>query len=664
MTHAPMTRSASAAAPDAHPAPAASIWSPQQLRVWRPAEKITVSQWAARHRIVTEGQYLGPWTNEYAPYLREPMDTWCLPHVRKVILRFAPQTGKTQIALNCLGYAIDMAPGPAMYIMPTEAKAKDFGNGKLDALIRKTPRLAALLSPRSDDTTTLQIRFIHGMRLMVAWANSPAALSSESIEYLFFDETDKYDVFSGRESDPISLGEVRTTAYPYTKKIMYFSTPESETGVISRAVENEADVVMEYYARCPVCGHLQVMIFENIHWPATIRDPRTMERNRYARYECESCKFLWDDNQRNVAVAQGEWRPRLSESGPILRPISVAYVLPAWYSRNTSLSDSAAAYLRGLHDMSKKMAFVTQHKAEPWKLVVQTSSEVEILKAKTDLPPQVVPDEAVALTLGVDAQKSGFWFVVRAWARDYTSWLIHYGELQDWSEIEEMIFRKTYLRRSDPGSALPIWRAAIDTGGTDTGLGISMTEAAYWWLVTNVPKAVSQGRGIWGTKGASHTIPGAFKLGEELLKTPSGKRLPHWLRLVLIDTQFMKDQYHFHLNQAANADPRGAYLHAETGKDYVRQILAEEKRKNRKGVEEWVRIRQDNHLLDAEILAMSLAHYQWPGGGVNLVSRPYQPGSSPATPGTQQTGRRVISQGSRDPARSAQDFKRPSWTDR
>lgn len=618
------------------------LWTPEQQRVWQAPEKITVSQWAERYRIVTEGQSLGPWTNSYAPYLVGPMDTWCQPHVRKVILRFAPQTGKTQIALNCLGYVIDQDPGPAMYIMPTESKSKDFGSGKLADLVRKTPRLAALISPYTNDTTTLQIRFIHGMRLMVAWSNSPAALSSESIEYLFFDETDKYEEFSGRESDPITLGEVRTTAFPHTKKIMYFSTPVSETGIISRAVDNEADVVMDYFVRCPICTHMQTMIFENIRWPDNIRDPRTMERHRYARYECESCKFRWDDYQRNHAVSGGEWRARLTEGEPITRPIAVAFHLPAWYSRNTSLSDSAAAFLRGLHDLSKKMAFVTQHKAEPWKLVIQTSSEVEILKARTELPPQTLPDDAIAVTMGVDVQKYGFWFVVRAWARDYTSWLIHYGELATWEEVEDMIFSRSYPRVSDPTKGLSIWRTAIDTGGTDTGLGLSMTESAYWWLVKNVPKARVSGRGIYGTKGSSHSIPGIFKTGEELLKAPSGKKLPVWLRLILIDTHMMKDLYHYHLNQAANADLQGAYLHAETGKDYVRQILAEEKRKNRKGIEEWVRIRQDNHLLDAEILALGLAHYQWPGGGVNLLSRQSHEDTTVAPPANV---RRVLSRG-------------------
>ena len=39
----------------------------------------------------------------------------------------------------------------------------------------------------------------------------------------------------------------------------------------------------------------------------------------------------------------------------------------------------------------------------------------EILAACCGLPPQTVPEQAVALSCGIDVQLSGFWFVVRVW---------------------------------------------------------------------------------------------------------------------------------------------------------------------------------------------------------------------------------------------------------
>ena len=254
--------------------------------------------------------------------------------------------------------------------------------------------------------------------------------------------------------------------------------------------------------------------------------------------------------------------------------------------------------------------------------------KAEILKARCDLPPQTVPEAAVALTCGIDVQKYGFWFAVRAFARDYTSWLIHYGQLAEWSDIEQLIYERSYPIRNDPTRTMKIWRAGLDTGGSESALDVSSTEMTYFWLVKNVPRAASMGINIFGTKGASRAIAGTFKLGEELLKSPSGRRLPAWLRLVLIDTHQMKDNYHYHIQQAIDGSPQGAYLHSAPDAEYntyIKHILAEEKRKDRKGVEEWIKLNNENHLLDCEILAMGLAHYQWPSGGNNIYQRSTQP---------------------------------------
>jgi phage terminase large subunit GpA-like protein len=94
--------------------------SERERRILAGQEHLTVSQWAERHRIVTTGHAQGLWKNETTPYLVEPMDTWNAPWVRHIILCFAPQIGKTSVALNCLLYSLDQDPGPAMYLMPDE----------------------------------------------------------------------------------------------------------------------------------------------------------------------------------------------------------------------------------------------------------------------------------------------------------------------------------------------------------------------------------------------------------------------------------------------------------------------------------------------------------------------------------------------------------------
>ena len=93
-----------------------------------------------------------------------------------------------------------------------------------------------------------------------------------------------------------------------------------------------------------------------------------------------------------------------------------------------------------------------------------------------------------------------------------------------------------------------------------------------------------------------------------------------------------------------------AYLHSETDRHYARQILAEEKRLNEKGVEEWVQTRRDNHLLDCECLAMIVADPKWPTGGIHLLRE--------RTPAHRE---RIAKPDEADRRKSIQNFARPSW---
>lgn len=249
------------------------------------------------------------------------------------------------------------------------------------------------------------------------------------------------------------------------------------------------------------------------------------------------------------------------------------------------------------------------------------------MRARADLAPQVVPETALVLTCGVDVQKYGIWFLIRAWAAVFTSWLIHYGFLADWVDLEEILFKTEYPQEGTERK-LRIWRAGVDTGGGEGGQGVSKTEETYFWLRRN---AVGRGCRVWGTKGSSSPLAGKIHVGKQLDKTPSGRPIPGGLQLIFLDTGKLKDTFHFRLQQAIESNSQtaetalhqAAYLHAETNYEYVTHILAEEKRRDRKkGTEEWVQVGRENHLLDCEIIAHAHADPEWPGGGVNLIRPP------------------------------------------
>lgn len=94
-------------------------------------------------------------------------------------------------------------------------------------------------------------------------------------------------------------------------------------------------------------------------------------------------------------------------------------------------------------------------------------------------------------------QKGNFYYVVRAWAPDLTSWLIQYGTLSTWKDVEDLVFN-TRFSVQDSTETKGIFRAALDTGGgVNADNDWSRTEEAYEWLRDN-----SRGV-ICGIKGSS-----------------------------------------------------------------------------------------------------------------------------------------------------------------
>lgn len=167
---------------------------------------------------------------------------------------------------------------------------------------------------------------------------------------------------------------------------------------------------------------------------------------------------------------------------------------------------------------------------------------------------------------------------------------------------------------------------------------MTMTERIYYYLISRRGK---NGLALWGTKGASRPLPGMLQLGNAIISTPSGKKLPAALRILSIDTSKAKDQFHYRLGLSSKDDtrhlPGAAFLHSATGADYAEQILAERKQVTEKNTEEWVNPhKRPNHLFDAEILCAACVEMEFPGGGLRLIGTP-QPG--------QAQGRRIINKG-------------------
>jgi phage terminase large subunit GpA-like protein len=579
-------------------------FSRPERKVYRKRKAIPVSEWCERHRVVTMSSLPGPWRNEVAQYLAGIMDASFFPSVRDITLCKAPQTGGSEAVNNCIAYAADRAPGPALYVYPDELTARENCQDRITPMFTSSARLQGLMSGRDDDAGALKLK-LASMPIYMAWSRSASRLANKPIRYGVNDETDKYQDSFKSETDPLSLTEARLTTFRWSSKWWKISSPTVESGYIWQSML-AAQVIFEYVTVCPYCAGHQVMIFGDkktpggIRWPEDNRDPDAIELRELAWYECEHCRAPWNDYQRDKAVRAGYWRARgdgreLFAYLEAERPRKIAFHLPGWLSTFVSLSKVAAAFLRCKPDgknlnRNAHKNFYNTFKAEPFLETHQEREEDKILALCDDRPRGLVPSgNRVACLLGTaDTQDNGFYYKIRGWGYglEQESWLIREGFVDSFEALEQVFWHDEY--RDAAGKQYVLHFCAIDAMG-------HRTKEVYDWCRVRKGKIVPlKGEERMATPFSWSTIdtyPG------------TKKAIPGGVQLLRINTNYFKDNLATKL-EIFPADPGAWHLHKDYTSDWAQQMCVEFV--NAKGSWECPEGKA-NHAFDIEVYGLALA---------------------------------------------------------
>ena len=543
------------------------------LAAMKPPERLTVSQWADRYRVLSEIDSASPgkFRTAQTPYLREVMDAVNENWAQDLTLCGGAQIGKTTLEQNIIGYCVAQDPGPMLIVYPTKDLAKFYSEKRLQPLFRLSPALAELYDERH--SKDLELTF-PSMYIALTGANSAADLSSRPVRYVIFDEIDKFPKWTGEEAGPLELAEERTKTF-YNKKIIKVSTPTLKTGNIWQGWLN-ADVRKKYYVPCPECGEYQTLEFKQIKWP---QDADSNQAREMAQYECKFCKARIDSRKKPEMLRGGEWRAISTTKG---KPRKLAYHLNSIYSPWLTFGDVAAKFLECKDEPSLLMNFINSWLAEPWEdKSSRLKSDVVMTKAlpydKGRMPPT-----AQLLTVGVDVQLDHFYYSVRAWGPHMTSWLVDWGKVYTWPDIETVIYRD-YADMN--GEIHNVNLACIDSGYN--------TDEVYAFCAHHMEVAVP-------TKGASRPLKTRYT-SSILDKSQVG----FGLLLYEMDTNQMKNFIASRMGIDPGA-PGSWNVYRDIEREYADQICSEQRveKKDKKGrtsiVWEKIGSHTANHLLDCE----------------------------------------------------------------
>ncbi len=430
-----------------------------------PRKAMRVSEWAARHRILSSkgSAEPGAWRNERNPLLVEIMDCFSARStVRDVVAMLPIQFGKSEIECNILGYTMAENPGPVIVALPSEVSLNKWIDQKLNPLVDETPAVRRVLTSLNSREASNRRAFkdFLGGQLYLEHAGNPVRLKSTSAMLVMCDEFSSFATSLKTGDDPGEMIDGRTSAFPGKYKRLKVGTPE----IIGRCRISELYAKSDrrrWHVPCPDCGHEQPLEWSGLHWTPD---------GQHTWYACRECGVVIEEHQKTQMIARGRWvaeNPEATIRGYhancLYYPMGLG---PRW-------SELAALWREAQGDPAKLKTFINDRLAEPWEDPAMRTVKFNVIADRAEpVPRNPVPHWVLAITVGVDTQDNRLAVHVLGWGRGMCCWPIDYVELpgdpandEVWAALTDLLNRQ--IERAD-GALLRVDASAQDMLGHRT----------------------------------------------------------------------------------------------------------------------------------------------------------------------------------------------------
>lgn len=437
------------------------------LSGFKPPEDLTVSQWAERHRRLSSETAAEPgrWRNMRTPYLRDIMDAFCDPKVRRLVVVAASQVGKSEAINNMLAYVIDQDPGSILFVHPTTIDAKDYSKLRIAPMVRDCPTLRTkVAAPKSRDSgnTVLQKTYPGGI-LTLCGSTEAHALASKPIRYVFGDERDRWAKSAGDEGDPWKLAMARQTTF-YNAKAVEVSTPTIK-GASPIANSYNEGTMERWKSQCPHCGEYHEITWEDIRYEyeeTEVNHQRVFKVTKVF-YMCPGCACVSDELTMKRQPAKWEAdNPTAYENG--VRSFWLNAFVSQWKSWESIVLD----FLQAQGDSRKMQVVYNTVFGKLWENRGDLEDEEGLLQRREEYPAQL-PEGVLVLTCGIDTQDDRLEYEVVGYGHFDESWGIEKGIIMGrpdsdevWAALDDVL-DKTYL--FEDGLGLKISISFQDEGG-------------------------------------------------------------------------------------------------------------------------------------------------------------------------------------------------------
>lgn len=429
------------------------------LRTVAPPEKLTISQWADKYRMLSgeSSARKGPWYT--AAYQREPMDAISDMETETVVLMWSSQTGKSDVQNNVIGYYTHIEPSPIMMVQPSLEKAKEYSKDRVGPMYRDSPALATLVNEgkRQGGSNTVLYKSFPGGRINFAGANSPESLASKPIRIVLADEIDRFPASAGKEGNPVDLVTVRQETFPDRKRILVSTPTIKGASEIEKFYESSS--MEQWMVPCPSCNEYQTFTQAKMKFEYN----KETRECTHIDMACEYCGALHSENEwKKDYENRGKWVARVENKK--VR----GFHLNAFASSFVTWKHIISKFLKAKNDEESLKVYINTSLAESWEPKTEAMDH-EVLMSRAEHYEYDVPDGVKILTCAIDTQDDRFEVEVQGWGAGYENWHIDYKVIHGdpkqpeiWKKLDEYISQRF---EGKDGRMFPISITLMDSGG-------------------------------------------------------------------------------------------------------------------------------------------------------------------------------------------------------
>lgn len=488
----------------------------------RPPERLTVAEAAEKYRKLNNpGAYVGPWLNDTAPYLVEPMNELNSHKFTAEIFVGPAQSGKTDLFLNWMMHTALCDPADMMLIEKSQANARDFSITRLNRLYRHTPQVGECRTPGRQMQNVYDTQFKAGWILRLAWPTINE-LTGKAIPRLWLTDYDRMPQDVDGEGSPFDLARKRATTY----RSFGMCVAESSPGFVVEAANFLAGTPHQapptigilslynrgdrrrWYWKCVACKTAFEPDFNLIDYPDTKDD---MEAAELATLHCPKCGQVYGHDTDNQHKVPGKYE--MNNSGRWVKD-NMTWMEEGSIMGDPIRSDIASFWLKGpaaafvtwrelvLKYKQAMREFETTGSQEALKTTINADQGLpytmrgigkerlpeELKNRAVELGEKVVPEGVRFLLACVDIQAHSFVVQIHGFGVERDVWVVDRFDIrkservdedgerywvkpgaypEDWRLLVEQVINKTYPLADGSGRRMQIKYTFSDSGGNE-----------------------------------------------------------------------------------------------------------------------------------------------------------------------------------------------------